>query len=180
MRAAGASASDFRLLLFLHTARAQPILHDYVTRVYWPLYGAGAQGLPRAAADAFLERALEAGEVEPWSETTRIHMAQNLNGTLTDFGLLTATPPSNRRFTPPVVSDLVAGYIAYDGHDAGYGDTALAEHPDWALFGLDRYAAVQTLHRLGRAGHLLVQDAGDLLSISWTYPSLDAALDALV
>lgn len=180
LRVHGAAPADLRLLLFVFTARANTILQDYVTEVYWPRYQAGAQALPRAAADAFLHEAEQQGRIAEWSLSTKVHVAQNLNGTLTDFGLLTATPPGARRFTTPVLSDVVVGALVYEARERGVSDDHLVDLHEWALFGLERYDVVQLLHRLSRRGHLTVQDAGHLVRIYWPYPSLDAALDALV
>ena len=180
LRAGGAAPGDVRLLLFVFTARANTILHDYVTDVYWPQYRAGAQALPRSAADAFLHEAEQEGRIEGWSESTKVHVAQNLNGTLADFGLLTSTPPAARRFTTPVLSDVVAGTLVYEARARGVGEDHLVDLKEWALFGIERYEVVQVLHRLSRRGHLTVQDAGHLIRIFWPYPSLAAALDALL
>ena len=56
-------------------------------------------------------------------------------------------------------------------------DSNLLEHPDWALFGLDRYAVLQELRKI--SAYLIVQSAGDLVRIAWAHKSMEDFIDAI-
>ena len=83
--------------LLIHTARAHPVLHDFICEVYWAKYAAGATHITRQDALDFLVRATDMGIIEPpWSETMMLRVARYLTGCLTDF-LLAGNDQAGRR-----------------------------------------------------------------------------------
>lgn len=179
-RLSGTRPEVARQLMFLYTARAYPVLHDAVTEVYWPRYGAGAVQIGLADILALIRDGEARGAIDPpWSETTRRRVASNVLGTLADFGLLAGSSSARRDVRPYRLLPETALVLAYEVHADGFSDSSVLEHPDWALFGLDRDGVAQHLVRLGDDGHLIAQYAGDLLRVSWTHDSLDSALDAI-
>jgi hypothetical protein len=174
------SLSTLKQFMLVYTARQHDILHDFITEVYWPKYGAGAEQIGRDDARSFIEEAHAMGIVEPgWSETMVVRVARYLVGTLADFGLLEEGRQSTRRITPYHVEDPLVTYLAHEIHFDGYNDNSILEHPDWGLFGLMQEDVVRQLEQVSSEGHFIVQYSGELLRISWQYESLGECLDAI-
>ena len=70
-------------------------------------------------------------------------------------------------------------YLAHLLHEAGETDASLAEQPAWALFGLEPQDVWNRLDILAGDGWFLVQRAGQVVRITWTYQGLAEAVDAL-
>ena len=58
-------------------------------------------------------------------------------------------------------------------------DAALAEHPAWALFGLEPRDVWGRLESLAGDGWFVVQRAGQVARITWRHGSVEEAVDAL-
>lgn len=169
-----------RQLFFLFTARAQAILADFVTEIYWPKYSGGAQHLTKADAEAFILRALDEGRMASrWSEETIFRVSGYLLGCCIDFGLLGEGTRVQRPIQRFALRPEAALYLAHDLHFARVGDMALVAHPDWQLFGLLRQEVIQLLGTIGRDGHLIIQSSGELVQISWKYETMEECLDAI-
>lgn len=166
-------------VFFLYTARAQRIFADFVREVYWPRYGGGVDALTKTDSEQFILRALDAGRMEKrWSESTVRRVSGYLLGCCTDFGLLgpgSAKRPI-RRFSAHKDTAL---YLAYDLHFGGRSDRDLVAHPDWELFGLNARESLAQLRLLERNGHLLVQQGGELVQVSWTYKTMEEVIRVL-
>jgi len=177
---AGATASQITQLLFLHTARAHPELHDFVTDFYWPRYSSGAQNLNRNDSIDFFKNAFADGRLpREWTDTSRTKIARYLLSTLTDFGL--AGPPVNDQreilhFSPRVSTSL---YLTHDLRFSGLTDNQIMAHPDWRLFGFEPLDALAELKRISSTGMIIVQHSGDLLRIAWKHKTMEAFLDEL-
>lgn len=171
---------SFTQLLFLFTCRANPILADFVREVYWARYEGGYEAISSEDARRFVERSIDDGRTSKrWSESTVRHVAAYLTGCCADYGLLEAGRKSDRRILPFRITQPVAAYLAYDLHFSGAGDNTLLSHEDWGLFGLSRDDVVQELKRLALLGSLVIQAAGDVVRISWTYKDMEALCDVL-
>ena len=174
------SGSDISQLFLLFTARANPILSDFIRDVYWSRYAGGYAEISTIDARAFVERAIDDGKTSiRWSESTVRRVSAYLTGCCADYGLLERGTRSSRRILPLRISHITAAYLAYDMHFAGMSDNALLTHPDWQLFGLAREDVLEELKKLSLKGHLIVQAAGDIVRISWKQPSMEALCDVL-
>lgn len=174
------SLATLKQFMLVYTARQHDILHDFITEVYWPKYGAGAEEIGRDDARSFIEEAHAMGIIDPgWSETMVVRVARYLVGTLADFGLLEEGRQSTRQIKPFHIEDPLVVYLAHEVHFDGYSDNSILEHPDWGLFGLMREDVVRQLEQVSSAGHFIVQYSGELLRISWKHESLDECLDAI-
>jgi hypothetical protein len=133
------TASELNQLLFLYTARANPILADFVRDIYWDVYSAGSELVAYENAQAFVRRAVEDGKTaKRWSEGTIKRAASDLIGCCADFGLLGKRTLKGRHIVPYRIEPRVAAYLAHDLHFTGLGDNAVTSHPDWQLFGMTR------------------------------------------
>jgi len=178
--AATISTADLTQLMLVFTSRANPILGDFVRRVYWARYAGGYTEITNEDARAFVERAIDDGKTgKRWSETTVRRVSAYLTGCCADYGMLERGSRSTRRILPFRISPIVAAYLAYELHFSGVGDNALLNHEDWQLFGLTREDVLEEIKRLSRKGLLIVQAAGEVIRISWKHPDLEALCDVL-
>lgn len=165
-------------LLLIHTVRRNLILRDFINEVYWPHYRAGAPLIHRQEGVNFLKSAAAAGKFRTqWSDAMQTKVVRYLFATLTDFRLTRNLPKNQREILPFAILPTTTAYLAHELHFTGTGDGNLADDPDWALFGLDRYGVLQELRKI--SAHLIVQSAGDLVRIAWTHPSMEDFIDAL-
>lgn len=172
--------ADLEHLLLVFTSRANPILGDFLRQVYWARYAGGYTQITSDDARTFVERAIDDGRTgKRWAETTVRRVSGYLTGCCADYGLLERGLRTNRRILPFRISTLATAYLAYELHFAGIGDNALLSHEDWQLFGLAREDVLEEIKRLSLRGLLIVQAAGDLVSISWKLKDLEGLCDVL-
>jgi hypothetical protein len=175
-----ASSSEFNQLAFLHTCRANLILHDFVRLVYWPSYAAGMKVLPKTIPEEFIRRAIDAGMTPSrWAEGQIERVGRYLTGCCSDFGLLSPPGPAGRSLKDARPEPTTIAYLAHDLHFSGVGDNALLGHEDWQLFGLAREDVLEEIKRLSLKGLLIVQAAGDVIRISWKQQDMEALCDVL-
>jgi hypothetical protein len=92
---------DLRQMLFLYTSRANPILADFISEVYWQRYGAGAQAVTKGEARSFIRRAVSRSRTTMrWSESTIIRVSNYLLGICADYGLLGTMRADARAIIP--------------------------------------------------------------------------------
>lgn len=169
-----------RQLLFVYTARANPIFGDFVRKVYWRAYTGGQSCVGTEDAKTFVLRAIDDGRTSKrWSESTVKRVSSYLIGCCTDFGLLESTKSSSRAVTQLRIENTVALFLAYDLHSKGLADNALMVHDDWLLFGLEANDVREELRRLGLQGHVLLQSAGSSVRIEWKYKTMEELVHVL-
>ncbi len=163
-------------ILLIHTARANAILHDFISEVYWAKYSEGGTHLTKEDALSFLEKAYHLGRLSMrWSEQMTSHIASDLVGCLTDFQLVENRKKSTRQILAFTINPLTSLYLAHDLHFSGISDNAISEHSDWRLFGLRKIEVVRELQRASK-DHFILQFSGELLKISWKYQSMEEAI----
>lgn len=174
------SSAELLQLMLIFTARANPVFGDFIRAVFWERYATGASTLGKADALAFLARAMDDGKTaKRWSAITEKRVAGYLTGCCADFGLLEKASKPTRRILPIQLAESVAAYLAYDLHLSGISDAGLLNHPDWALFGLERTEVLEQLKRLALKGFLILQSGGEVVRITWTYETLQELCDDL-
>jgi len=175
------SQIEYRQLLMVLTSRAHEIFADFVRQVYWPAYGAGKTTIEREESLRFVERANQDGKTTShWAPSTVRRVASYLIGCCIDFGLLSDDgDKASCKITNVNLKPNVALIISYEHHFSGLGDNAITNHPDWQLFGLEPQEVVDHLRALGLQGHLIVQSAGGIVSISWKYQRMSEVIDVI-
>jgi len=177
---ANVGSEKLRQLFLLHTARANAILFDFITEVFWKHYAAGATMLQTHEAVSFILGAHSTGRIpRTWSESMRIRMARYLLACLTDFGLARDRLKGGKEIRPFAILGSTTLYLAHEAHFAGQSDHAVLDHADWKLFGLDRQGVLEELRKVAAEGHFIVQFSGDLLRISWKYKTMEECLDGI-
>jgi hypothetical protein len=174
------TAAELNQLLFLYTARANPILADFVREVYWARYSAGGNDLTLDDARSFVVNSVREGKTrKPWSENTIRRVSSYLVGCCADYGLLTTTGRNHRSITAYRILPTVAAYLAYELKFSGLGDNQIVGHSDWELFGLERDDVRAQLKRLSLQGLLIFQAASHVVHIGWTYKTMEEVIDVI-
>ena len=167
-------------IFFLYTARSNLILAEFVKNVFWQKYASGNPSIGLEDARLFVVQGLQEGKMKkPWSETTIKRVSSYLLGCLLDYGFLTLENRNERRLTPPRMSAKVAVFMAYELHFAGLGDNSVINHPDWQLFGLSPQDVKEEFKSFALNRHLIMQSAGHVVQISWTYKSMEDVINVI-
>jgi hypothetical protein len=170
----------FSDLCFLYAARADDLIRDAVTQLYWPALSSGRLTLSPEYLVEFLRQAEREGKLsEPWSEQVKLKVARGVLKALADFGLLVEVGRSRRELVHFRPTDLTIVFLAYDLHFAGFTDAGVVDHSDWALFGLNNKDVAAAFDRLSGEGWWIAQVAGSVVRISWKYASMEEVMDAI-
>lgn len=171
---------DLTQLFFLHTARAQAILADFITDIYWPRYMAGATRITRAEPQTFIQRALDSGRMRKrWTPASIRRVSGYLLSCCGDFGLVKGSGRTDWSISRFTIRPAVALYLVHDLHFSGLSNFALTRHADWRLFGLEVHEVTSQLRNLANDGHLIVQAAPELVHITWKYKSMEDCIHAI-
>lgn len=176
----GAGSTILSQIFLLHSARAHPELHDFITMVYWPRYASGAKDIYRHESVDFYKAAYADGRLpHEWTDGSRTKIARYLLSTLTDFGLTGESRGEKREILPfpPKLSTVL--YLTYDLHFQGVPDGQIPMHRDWGLFGLEAKDVLAELNRASSSGQIIVQHSGEILRIAWKHKTMEAFLDEL-
>jgi len=174
------SSQELSQLFFLYTARANLILADFVKQVYWQKYASGYAVLNVEDAKYFVELALQEGKMQKiWSESTVKRVSSYILGCLVDYGFLANENRKERLITPLRLSDKMAVYLAYELHFSGVGDNAIINHEDWQLFGLSSADVREEMKSLAVNRYWIIQAAGEVVQISWTYKTKEEVLSVI-
>lgn len=172
----------FLEVMFLFSCRADKLLYDYTTEVYWRTANRGRTVLSIEEGMSFLSEAIADGRIpEAWSETVQVKISRGLLGMLRDVGLVRDRGRATREkeIVSYRLSDESAAVMAYELHGAGFSDSAVCEHPDWRLFGLTRDLLVDRLEAIGEQRGLLVQRGGSVVRITWCAGSTEELFHVL-
>lgn len=163
-------------LFLVFTCRANIILMDFISQVYWPKAVAGDLKILTTDPVSFINEATEDGRVvKHWSDSSRKHLSEKIIACLIDFRLIEKNK-TIRNFTP---ADATINFLLHEGHFKGLSDMQLLQMPDWAVLGLSTNDLVRRINQLAQRGHFIAQYSGELLTISWFYQSLEAAADGI-
>ena len=168
-------------LFFIYTARANLILRDFVTQVYWERYASGYEEISNEDSKEFVHRATFDGRTAKlWSETTIKRLSSYLLGACVDYQLLHPLTRSARQITPIRIDSCAIVVLAYDLHLQGIADNNLFAHPDWQLFGLQPEDVRDELKRLSVHKFWIIQTAADAVAISWTHKTMEEVVDVVI
>jgi len=177
LRQNGVSIDDLSQIMFIYTARANSILADFVVQDYHEQVRKGHEGMDILATRTFVERVVAEGKTSrAWSHTTMRSLGQHLTATLIDFRLMNLA----KNFLPFFMRDLTANYLLHELHFRGIPDHDLTDAPEWALFGLGRYDVLRIMERLANQSHFIYQSSGELVRISWQYPTMNDCLSGII
>lgn len=168
-------------LVFYYTARRDDLLREYTIQYYWPAVREGSLIIRNESVQRLIAEAQQDGRIRsPWSLELRRDMAGRVLMTLADFGLLQEDKPARRQVLSYQPADGTIVYLAHLLHGEGVTDASLAEHSAWALFGLEPRDVWNRLEMLAGQAWFIVQRAGQVARITWTYDTVEEVVDALV
>lgn len=169
-----------RQLSLIYTARANLILHDFISEVFWRKYSSRAGEVTKQDARDFIDRAVSRGALEKrWSESMVERVTRYLLGTLADFELIASNQFGQRQIRPLFIMPATIVFLAYELHFAGNDDQEIVRHRDWSLFGLLPADVIASLEKAATQGHLFIQHSGPLVRVEWKYQTMEEMLDAL-
>jgi AcrR family transcriptional regulator len=178
----GLPNKTFTEMLFLFACRADALIYDFTSDWYWEAIRRGRTKLSMSDVRAFFAEAVADGRIPgAWSEAVQIKIARGLLGILRDVGYLREERRGvqERDIIPYHMSGEGVACLARELSDSGLSDSALCEHADWKLFGLNREAVIDRLDRLGEERGLIIQRAGSVVSITWRVKSMKELIDVL-
>lgn len=175
------STVTLKHLFFLYTARANLILRDFVTQVYWERYASGYSDLTTDDAREFVERAVRDGKTKTlWSESMIKRVTSYLVSVCVHYDLLRISGRRSRDIDALRVSNCGIVILAYDLHLQGIADNNLINHPDWLLFGLQPEDVRDELKRLSVHKFWIIQTAANVVSISWAHKTMEEVVDVII
>ena len=168
IRERGLMLSQFKQLLLLYCARENAVVYDYIVQNLNELRRNGAEKLPKNDTLFFIENIVETGLAQ-WGEPARKRNSGYIKSMLMDFDL------TNKKdeILPYEISDFTVLYLMHELHFAGLSDSAIWNHEDWQLFGLDKYSTLEHIMQLNIKGGYIAQNTGDLITISWNYQTME-------
>ncbi len=176
----GLSVRTFNEMLFLFSARQDPLIYDYTIDGYWTTARRGRAALDPSMVVTFLSEAELDGRLEnKWSDNVSIRIGRCVVGMLRDVGFLRERARGKREIVEYRMSDEGAALLARVLHEEGVTDSALSEHPDWALFGMKPGDVLARLDSLGEYRGLIVQHAGSVVRLTWYINSMEELINVL-
>lgn len=165
-------------VLYFHAARADRLLHDAATEIFFPMH---AQGLVDVNAQSF-QRSLakwvaEGKTASTWSESTLQHAAQGLLSTLRDFGVLQGAV--NKKIAPAYLPIESFAYIVFYLKQHQPSGAKLIELPDWKLFFLTREGVERFLFEAHQRGLLEYHVAGSVTRLTFPAKTLEEYANVL-
>jgi len=162
------------------TALANRILFDFIIDVYWNRYLSGSVFLSTEEARTFVVNAVYDGKTATiWSETTVKRMSSYLIGCCADYGLIASKHGSSRKMIGLRLHELTMLFFAYWLHFQGLGDNSIIFHDIWKIFGLEPNDVKEELKRIAKKGWMIVQSAGDITQISWTFNNMEEVINVI-
>lgn len=170
----------FTELLFVFTARQDPLVYDFTIREYWPAVRRGRSLIDTDPMLSFLSEAHYDGRLDnQWSEEVSVRIARCVLGLLRDIGFLREVVRGRREIVNYRMSDEGVVLLARELNESGVTDSSLCNHPDWSLFGMTSSEVVARLAGLGEHRGVIVQHAGSVVHFTWTIKSVEELIDVL-
>lgn len=178
--ASGLPGRTLTELLFVFTARQDPLVYDFTIREYWPAVRRGRNVMGTDTMLSFLSEAHYDGRLNnQWSENVSVRIARCVLGLLRDIGFLREIKRGRREIVDYHMSDEGYAVLARELHESGVTDSSLCSHSDWALFGMTAHEVIERLDGLGESRGVIVQRAGDVVHFTWTVKSVKELIDVL-
>ena len=170
----------FTELLFVFTARQDPLVYDFTVREYWPAVRRGRSVMDTDPMLSFLSEAYFDGRLENrWSENVSVRIARCVLGLLRDVGFLREVVRGRKEIINYRMSDEGVALLTRELHESGVTDSTVCNHPDWGLFGMTALEIQERLDGMGENRGLIVQRSGSVIHFTWTVKSIEELIDVL-
>jgi len=173
IRRKGLMVSQMAQLFYIYCARENAVMYDFIATVLNPAKESGQQRFTRQDFTDYMHGIVERGEAS-WSDFMQKKNGGYLRSTLIDFGLLDEA----NNILPFDIDDFTVLYLMHELHFSGLSDMAIWEHEDWKLFNLNKYDVLSAIMNKSLKGGYIAQTSGDILSISWSFNSMEEMIDA--
>ena len=161
-------------LFLVYTCRANPILADFISEVY---YSHTKNGKPKISAEdpkVFIRSAIGDGRIHSsWSSSTIEKVSEHINACLIDFGLV----DKSKQILPFRAIDHTVNYLLHELHFQGYSEMQILHHRDWQIFDLDSSSLVSIAERISFRGTFIFQFSGEILKIGWNYDNMEEFIE---
>jgi hypothetical protein len=165
-------AAALERILYFHSARADSLLHDAVTKILVPMHEQGLVDINLQAFQRSLAKWVAEGKTTGhWSEPTITRIAQGLLSALRDFGVLQGAV--NKSIAPPFLPTEAFAYIVFYLKQHQLSGAELLELPDWKLFFLTREGVERFLFEAHQRDLLEYHVAGSVTRLTFSANSLE-------
>lgn len=171
------AAAALDRILYFHSARADQLLHDAVTKILVPMYEKGRTEINVPDFQRSLEKLLAQNNVRPWSEVTRLRVVQCVLATLRDFGALQGV--INKKIAPAFLPTEAFAYIMFYLKQHQPSGAKLLELPDWKLFFLSREGVERFLFEAHQRELLEYHVAGSVTRLTFPAETLQEYANVL-
>ena len=134
IREKGLMLSQFKQLLMLYCARDNAVFYDYLVMQFYELTKQEKTMVPKEHSIDFVKHIVNSGEVS-WGETLQRRLSSYIKALLIDFEL----SDKKGNILPFEAANFTILYLMHELHFEGLSDSAIWNHEDWQLFGLDKY-----------------------------------------
>lgn len=170
----------FTELVFVFTARQDPLVYDFTIREFWPAVRRRRVIMDTDPILSFLSEAHYDGRLEnQWSENVSVRIARCLLGLFRDVGFLREVVRGRREIVDYRMSDEGVAILAKELQESGITDSSLCSHADWALFGMTDSEVQERLSGLGEHRGVIVQRAGSVVHLTWGIGTIEELVDVL-
>jgi hypothetical protein len=178
--ASGLPGRVFAELLFVFTARQDPLVYDFTNREYWTAVRRGRSVLDTDQVLSFLSEAHYDERLDnQWSEKVSVRIARCVLGLLRDVGFLREVARGRKEIVNYRMSDEGVAILARELNESGVTDSSLCDHPDWRLFGMIPSEVVERLDGIGEHRGVIVQRAGSVVHFTWIVKTIEELIDVL-
>jgi hypothetical protein len=165
-------------LLYFHSARADHLLHDAVTKVFVPMHARGLVDINVQAFQRSLARWVDEGKTTGhWSESTIIRISRGVLSTLRDFGVLQGAV--NKKIAPAYFPIESFSYVVFYLKQHQRSGAKLIELPDWNLFFLPREGVERFLFEAHQRDLLEYHVAGSVTRLTFPAKTLEEYANVL-
>ncbi|MFB1505468.1 MAG: BrxA family protein [Thiocapsa sp. C3-sup] len=165
-------AAALAKILYFHTARADPLIHDAVTEILIPMREQGLVDINMSSFQRSLTRWVDQGKTSGhWSEPTIVRISQGLVSALRDFGVLQGRV--NKRIAPVFLAHEAFAYIVFYLKQHQPSGAKLLELADWKLFFLTRDDVERLLFEAHQRDLLEYHVAGSVSRLTFPASTLE-------
>jgi hypothetical protein len=170
----------FTELVFIFSARQDPLVYDFITCEYWPAVRRQRTIIDTGNVLSFISVAYFDGRLDTqWSDKVSVKIARGVLGLLRDVGFIREVVRGRREIVNYRMSDEGAAVLARELHESGVTDSSLCNHPDWGLFGMTPSEVAERLDGIGEHRGVIVQRAGSVVHFTWIAKSIEDLIDVL-
>ena len=165
-------------LFYFHSARADRLLYDTVTKILVPLWVRGLVDVNVVDLRRCLSSWMEEGKTTgPWSEITITRVAQELLSSLRDFGVLQGKV--NKKIAPTYLPVESFAYVMFYLKQYQPSGVQLIGSHDWNLFFLEKEGVERYLFEAHQRELLEYHVAGTVTRMTFPAETLEEYADVL-